>query len=46
MTIQNALVYAALILIHYVLKGFLAVYIVDGVLKYDVKYSARSMPYA
>lgn len=38
MTIQNALVYAALILIHYVLKGFLAVYIVDGVLKYEIKY--------
>ena len=38
MTLQTALVYAALILIHYVLKGFLAVYIVDGVLKYEVKY--------
>lgn len=38
MTLQTALVYAFLILLHYVLKGFLAIYIVDGVLRYPVKY--------
>ena len=41
MTIQNALVYAALILIHYFLKGFLDVYIYDGVMKYEIKYLLR-----
>lgn len=38
MTFQTVVIYAVLIGIHYILKGFLAVFITDGVLKYEVKY--------
>ena len=33
MTLQAAVIYGVLIGVHYVLKGFLSVYIVDEVLK-------------
>jgi len=38
MTLQTAVIYGILIGIHYVLKGLLSIYIVDGVLKYEMKY--------
>ena len=38
MTFPTVVIYAVLIGIHYILKGFLAVYITDGVLKYEIKY--------
>ena len=38
MTLRTAVIYGILIGIHYVLKGLLSVYIVDGVLKYEMKY--------
>ena len=38
MTLLTAVIYGILIGIHYVLKGLLAIYIVDGVLKYEMKY--------
>lgn len=38
MTFSTVVIYAVLIGIHYVLKGFLAVYITGGVLKYEIKY--------
>lgn len=38
MTFPTVVIYAVLIGIHYILKGFLAVYITDGLLKYEIKH--------
>ena len=38
MTFSTVVIYAVLIGIRYILKGFLAIYITDGVLKYEIKH--------